>query len=100
MNVTGITIILAMILCATTIQGFPMFIRGRCLCTGPGVRAVKVADIEKAAVLYPTNICDKTEVIITLKLHKGKRCLNPTSKQGKAIIQRAQRVKLSKYQNV
>ncbi|XP_037385212.1 C-X-C motif chemokine 11 [Talpa occidentalis] len=91
MNVTGMTIVLAVILCATTVQGFPMFRGGRCLCLGPGVRAVKVASIKEATILYPSNSCDKTEVIITLKFGKGKRCLNPTSKLAKEIIKRAQK---------
>lgn len=40
-----------------------MFKGGRCLCIGPGVKAVKVADIEKIAVIYPSNNCDKVEVM-------------------------------------
>ncbi|XP_011821588.1 PREDICTED: C-X-C motif chemokine 11 isoform X3 [Mandrillus leucophaeus] len=86
MSVKGMAIALAMILCATVVQGFPMFKRGRCLCIGPGVKAVKVADIEKASIIYPSNNCDKIEVIITLKENKGQRCLNPKSKQARLII--------------
>ncbi|EHB09524.1 C-X-C motif chemokine 11 [Heterocephalus glaber] len=86
MNVKGMAIVLAVIFSATIVQGFPMFKRGRCLCIGPGLKAVKVADIEKASIIYPSNSCDKIELIITLKAHKGKRCLNPTSKQAGLII--------------
>ncbi|XP_057585346.1 C-X-C motif chemokine 11 isoform X1 [Hippopotamus amphibius kiboko] len=85
MSVKGMAIVLAVIFCATAVQGFPMFKRGRCLCTGSGVKAVKVAYIEKVSIIYPSNNCDKTEVIITLKANKGQRCLNPKSKQAKVI---------------
>ncbi|XP_029800582.1 C-X-C motif chemokine 11 [Suricata suricatta] len=99
MSVKGMVIVLAVIFCATIVQGFPMFKGGRCLCIGPGVKAVKVADIEKATIIYPSNNCDKTEVIITLKAHKGQRCLNPKSKQAN-IIKKIKRMNFLKYQNV
>ncbi|ELK16441.1 C-X-C motif chemokine 11 [Pteropus alecto] len=86
MSVKGMVIVLAVIFCATIAQGFPMFKGGRCLCIGPGVKAVKVANIEKVSVIYPSNNCDKIEVIIILKTHKGQRCLNPRSKQANIII--------------
>ncbi|XP_002924777.1 C-X-C motif chemokine 11 [Ailuropoda melanoleuca] len=92
MSVKGTVIVLAVIFCATIVQGFPMFKGGRCLCIGPGVRAVKVADIEKATIIYPSNNCDKTEVIITLKAHKGQRCLNPKSKQASIIMKKIKRM--------
>ncbi|KAM7159178.1 C-X-C motif chemokine 11 [Molossus nigricans] len=98
MNVKGMAIVLAVIVCATTCQGFPMFKGGRCLCIGPGVKAVKVADIEKISVIYPSNRCDKTEVIITLKAHKRQRCLNPRSKQANIIIKNAERRNFLKHQ--
>ncbi|XP_016011531.2 C-X-C motif chemokine 11 isoform X1 [Rousettus aegyptiacus] len=86
MSMKGTVIVLAVILCATIAQGFPMFKGGRCLCIGPGVKAVKVANIEKISVIYPSNNCNKIEVIITLKTHKGQRCLNPKSKQANILI--------------
>ncbi|XP_050646850.1 C-X-C motif chemokine 11 isoform X2 [Macaca thibetana thibetana] len=92
MSVKGMAIALAMILCTTVVQGFPMFKRGRCLCIGPGIKAVKVADIEKASIIYPSNNCDKIEVIITLKENKGQRCLNPKSKQARLIIKLKERI--------
>ncbi|XP_021558104.2 C-X-C motif chemokine 11 [Neomonachus schauinslandi] len=100
MSVKGMVIALAVIVCATIVQGFPMFKGGRCLCIGPGVKAVKVADIEKATIIYPSNNCDKIEVIITLKAHKGRRCLNPKSKQASIIIKKIGRMNFLKYQNV
>ncbi|XP_025743506.1 C-X-C motif chemokine 11 [Callorhinus ursinus] len=100
MSVKGMVIALAVIVCATTVQGFPMFKAGRCLCRGPGVKAVKVANIEKATIIYPSNNCDKIEVIITLKAHKGQRCLNPKSKQASIIIKKIERMNFLKYQNV
>lgn len=93
-------IVLAVIFCATIVQGFPMFKGGRCLCIGPGVKAVKVADIEKATIIYPSNNCNKIEVIITLKAHKGQRCLNPKSKQANIIIKKIKRMNFLKYQDV
>ncbi|KAI5278827.1 C-X-C motif chemokine 11 [Manis pentadactyla] len=84
----GTAMVLAVVLCATVLQGFPMFKRGRCLCISPGVKAVRVADIEKATIIYPSNSCNKIEVIITLKARKGQRCLNPKSKQAKVIIRK------------
>ncbi|XP_061047479.1 C-X-C motif chemokine 11 isoform X1 [Eubalaena glacialis] len=86
MNMKGMATVLAVIFCATIVQGFPMFKGGRCLCIGPGVKAVKVADIEKVSIIYPSNNCDKTEVIITLKTHRGQKCLNTKAKQAKVII--------------
>ncbi|VFV42253.1 c-x-c motif chemokine 11-like [Lynx pardinus] len=100
MNVKGMVIVLAVIFCATIVQGFPMFKWGRCLCIGPGVKAVKVADIEKATIIYPSNNCNKIEVIITLKAHKGQRCLNPKSKQANIIIKKIKRMNFLKYQDV
>ncbi|XP_077607469.1 C-X-C motif chemokine 11 [Crocuta crocuta] len=100
MSMKGMIIVLAVIFCVTIVQGFPMFKGGRCLCIGPGVKAVKVADIEKATIIYPSNNCDKTEVIITLKAHKGQRCLNPKSKQANIIIKKIKRMNFLKYQNV
>ncbi|XP_019479042.1 PREDICTED: C-X-C motif chemokine 11 [Hipposideros armiger] len=98
MSVKGMAIVLAVIFCATIAQGFPMFKGGRCLCVGPGVKAVRVADIEKVSVIYPSNYCDKTEVIITMKTHKRQRCLNPRSKQANIIIKITERMNLLKYQ--
>uniref|UniRef100_A0A671G172 C-X-C motif chemokine ligand 11 n=1 Tax=Rhinolophus ferrumequinum TaxID=59479 RepID=A0A671G172_RHIFE len=95
MGVKGMAIVLAVIFCTTIVQGFPMFKRGR-LCIRPGVKAV-VADIEKVSVFYPSNNCDKTEVIITMKTHKRQRCLNPRSKQANIIIKNAERMKFLKY---
>ncbi|XP_016011532.2 C-X-C motif chemokine 11 isoform X2 [Rousettus aegyptiacus] len=92
MSMKGTVIVLAVILCATIAQGFPMFKGGRCLCIGPGVKAVKVANIEKISVIYPSNNCNKIEVIITLKTHKGQRCLNPKSKQANILIKKAERM--------
>ncbi|XP_004280260.1 C-X-C motif chemokine 11 [Orcinus orca] len=100
MNTKGMATVLAVIFCATIVQGFPMFKGGRCLCTHPGVKAVKVADIEKVSIIYPSNNCDKIEVIITLKTHKGQRCLNTNSKQAKVIIKKAKRMNFLKYQKV
>ncbi|XP_015397933.1 C-X-C motif chemokine 11 [Panthera pardus] len=100
MSVKGMVIVLAVIFCATIVQGFPMFKGGRCLCIGPGVKGVKVADIEKATIIYPSNNCNKIEVIITLKAHKGQRCLNPKSKQANIIIKKIKRMNFLKYQDV
>ncbi|XP_072797941.1 C-X-C motif chemokine 11 isoform X1 [Vicugna pacos] len=100
MSLKSMVIVLAVILCATTVKGFPMFKGGRCLCIGRGVKAVKVADIEKVSIIYPTNNCDKTEVIITLKAHKGQRCLNSKSKQANVIIKKVERMNFLKYQNI
>ncbi|KAM5159491.1 C-X-C motif chemokine 11 isoform 2-T2 [Callospermophilus lateralis] len=99
MNVKGMAIVLAVIVCAMITEGFPMFKGGRCLCIGPGVKAVKLTDIEKASVIYPSNSCNKIEVIITLKAHKGQRCLNPRSKQASFIIKQVERKNFFKYRN-
>jgi C-X-C motif-containing chemokine 11 len=45
-----------------------MFKQGRCLCIGPGMKAVKMAEIEKASVIYPSNGCDKVEVMYVLEV--------------------------------
>ncbi|KAM9677526.1 C-X-C motif chemokine 11 [Trichechus inunguis] len=100
MSVKGMVIALAILFCATIVQGFPMFKRGRCLCIGPGVKAVRVADIEKASIIYPSYNCDKLEVIITLKANKGQRCLNPRSKQANLIIKEVQRMNFLRHQNI
>ncbi|XP_037006126.2 C-X-C motif chemokine 11 [Artibeus jamaicensis] len=97
MNVNGMAIVLALIFCATAVQGFPMFKGGRCLCIGPGVKAVKVANIEKVSVMFPSNYCNKTEVIITLKAQKKQRCLNPQSKQAIIIIKKAEEMNSLKH---
>lgn len=51
-----------------SVPGFVMFKGGRCLCIGPGVKAVKLAAIEKASVIYPSNGCDKVEVMYVLEV--------------------------------
>ncbi|XP_066137063.1 C-X-C motif chemokine 11 [Saccopteryx bilineata] len=99
MSVKGMAIVLAVIVCATIAQGFPMFKGGRCLCIGSGVKGVRMANIEKISVIYPSINCDKTEVIITLKAHKGQRCLNPRSKQGNYIIKNVERMNFLKQRN-
>ncbi|MBZ3888016.1 C-X-C motif chemokine 11, partial [Sciurus carolinensis] len=68
------------------VLGFPMFKGGRCLCIGPGAKAVKLTDIEKASIIYPSNSCDKIEVIATMKKNGEKRCLNPESKAIKNLL--------------
>ncbi|XP_076782622.1 C-X-C motif chemokine 11 isoform X2 [Arvicanthis niloticus] len=100
MNRKGIAIALAVIIWATTTQGFVMFKGGRCLCIGPGVKAVKLAAIEKASVIYPSNGCDKVEVIVTLKAHKGQKCLDPRSKQARLIMQTIEKKNIFKRQNM
>ncbi|XP_037685941.1 C-X-C motif chemokine 11 isoform X1 [Choloepus didactylus] len=100
MCVKGMAIALAVLFCATIVPGFPMFKGGRCLCIGPGVKAVKVTDIEKASIIYPSNNCDKIEVIVTLKAHKGERCLNPRSKQANFIIKKVERMNFLKISNI
>uniref|UniRef100_A0A8C7BAX9 C-X-C motif chemokine ligand 11 n=1 Tax=Neovison vison TaxID=452646 RepID=A0A8C7BAX9_NEOVI len=94
MSVKGMVIALTVIVCATVVQGFPMFKGGRCLCIGPGVKAVKVADIEKATIIYPIMN------FINLKARKGQRCLNPKSKQASIIIKKIQRMNFLKHQIV
>ncbi|XP_012790281.1 C-X-C motif chemokine 11 [Sorex araneus] len=81
----GMIIVLAVIICTTFVQGFPMFKRRRCHCIDT-VKAVKVTDIEKISIIQPSINCDKIEMIITLKAPRRQRCLNPRSKQAKAII--------------
>ncbi|XP_076998534.1 C-X-C motif chemokine 11 [Tamandua tetradactyla] len=100
MSMKGIAIALAMLFCATIVQGVPMSKGGRCLCIGLGVTAVKMADIEKASIIYPSNNCDKIEVIITLKAHKGKRCLKPRSKQANLIIKKVEKMNFLQHQNI
>ncbi|XP_075399666.1 C-X-C motif chemokine 11 [Tenrec ecaudatus] len=91
MSLKGLAVALTILICATIIQGFPMLHRVRCLCTGPGVKAVRVADIAKASLIYPSYDCENLEVIITLKRNKGQQCLNPRSKQASLIIKEVQR---------
>ncbi|XP_048220424.1 C-X-C motif chemokine 11 isoform X2 [Perognathus longimembris pacificus] len=91
MNLKGMVVVLALLFYAAIVQGFPMFRGGRCLCLGPRASAVKVAHIEKVAILYPSNSCDHMEVIVTLKAQKGQRCLDPRSKQASSMIKQAQR---------
>ncbi|XP_037685942.1 C-X-C motif chemokine 11 isoform X2 [Choloepus didactylus] len=87
MCVKGMAIALAVLFCATIVPG-------------PGVKAVKVTDIEKASIIYPSNNCDKIEVIVTLKAHKGERCLNPRSKQANFIIKKVERMNFLKISNI
>ncbi|KAM5271766.1 LOW QUALITY PROTEIN: C-X-C motif chemokine 11 [Ctenodactylus gundi] len=91
MNLEGTAIVLAAMFCATIAQSFPMF-KGHCLCTGPGEKTVNVADTEKASLMYLSNRYDKIEVTITLKAHKGQRCLNSKSKQASLIIKLLERI--------
>lgn len=77
-----------------------MFKGGRCLCIDSGVKAVKMAAIEKVSIIYPSNGCDKVEVIVTLKGHKGQRCLDPRSKQGRLIMQTIQKKNILRRQNM
>ncbi|XP_053451176.1 C-X-C motif chemokine 11 isoform X2 [Nycticebus coucang] len=100
MRLKGVAVALALIVYAATVQGFPMFKRGRCLCPDKLLKAVKLGNIEKASIIYPDNNCDKMEVIITLKAHKGQRCLNPKSKQASLIIKEIKRKNFLKYKNV
>ncbi|XP_038191554.1 C-X-C motif chemokine 11 [Arvicola amphibius] len=98
-DMKGMAMAFAVLICATTVQGFTMFRVGRCLCLDPGVKAVRMADIEKVSIIYPTRGCAKVEVIVTLKANKGERCLNPKSKQARIIQQAIERKNSSKRQN-
>ncbi|XP_004596233.1 C-X-C motif chemokine 11 [Ochotona princeps] len=100
MSVKGMAIVLAVLFCTTIVQGFPMFRRGRCLCVGSGLNAVKMADIKEASIIFPSGSCEKIEVIVTLKAQKGQRCLNPRSRQANRMIKQIQRKHLLKHQNV
>ncbi|XP_036056256.1 C-X-C motif chemokine 11 [Onychomys torridus] len=98
-NMKGTAIALAVIICATVVQGFSMFKRGRCLCIDPRAKAVKLAAIETVSIIYPSNSCDKVEVIITLKAHKGQICLDPKSKQARLIRQAIERKTSLRHKN-
>lgn len=100
MNRTGMAVALAVIIWATTVPGFVMFKGGRCLCIDSGVKAVKMAAIEKVSIIYPSNGCDKVEVIVTLKGHKGQRCLDPRSKQARLIMQIIQKKDILRHKNM
>ncbi|XP_021505567.2 C-X-C motif chemokine 11 [Meriones unguiculatus] len=100
MNTKGMAIALALIICATAVQGFVMFKGGRCLCIGPGAKAVRKADIERVSVIHPSNGCDKVEVIVTLKAQKGQRCLDPRSKQARLIRQKIEKNNSLKHRNM
>nr|NP_062367.1 C-X-C motif chemokine 11 precursor [Mus musculus]Q9JHH5.1 RecName: Full=C-X-C motif chemokine 11; AltName: Full=Interferon-inducible T-cell alpha chemoattractant; Short=I-TAC; AltName: Full=Small-inducible cytokine B11; Flags: Precursor [Mus musculus]AAF71824.1 CxC chemokine SCYB11.pep [Mus musculus]AAF77095.1 interferon-inducible T cell alpha chemoattractant proprotein [Mus musculus]AAF79022.1 SCYB11 [Mus musculus]AAF79048.1 CxC chemokine SCYB11 [Mus musculus] len=100
MNRKVTAIALAAIIWATAAQGFLMFKQGRCLCIGPGMKAVKMAEIEKASVIYPSNGCDKVEVIVTMKAHKRQRCLDPRSKQARLIMQAIEKKNFLRRQNM
>lgn len=77
-----------------------MFKGGRCLCINPGAKVVKMAAIKEVSVIYPSNGCDKVEVIVTLKAHKGQRCLDPASKQARLIMQTIQKKNFLRRQNM
>ncbi|XP_041527540.1 C-X-C motif chemokine 11 [Microtus oregoni] len=98
-DMKGIAIAFAVLICATAVQGFTMFRAGRCLCIDPGVKAVRMADIERVSIIYPTRGCAKVEVIVTLKANKGETCLNPKSKQAHIIQQAIERKSSLKRQN-
>ncbi|XP_017656221.1 C-X-C motif chemokine 11 [Nannospalax galili] len=100
MTTKGMAVALAVILCTAVVQGVLMFKGGRCLCRGPGMKAVRRANIEKASVIYPSNSCDRVEVIITLKEHRGQRCLDPSSKQGRLIRQYHEKKNFLKHWNI
>lgn len=100
MNRTGMAVALAVIIWATTVPGFVMFKGGRCLCINRGVKAVKMTMIEEVSVIYPSNGCDKVEVIVTLKAHKGQKCLDPRSKQARLIMQTIQKKNFLRRQNM
>ncbi|KAL6047999.1 hypothetical protein STEG23_036120 [Scotinomys teguina] len=87
MNMRGMAIAVAVIVCAATVQGFSMFKRARCLCIESRTKAVRMADVETVSIIYPSNGCDRVEVIITLKAHKRQTCLDPESKQARLIRQ-------------
>nr|XP_031539871.1 C-X-C motif chemokine 11 [Vicugna pacos] len=63
MSLKSMVIVLAVILCATTVKGIWYF-------------------------------------FITLKAHKGQRCLNSKSKQANVIIKKVERMNFLKYQNI
>ncbi|XP_057628885.1 C-X-C motif chemokine 11 [Chionomys nivalis] len=98
-DMKGVAVAFAVLICATAVQGFTMFRAGRCLCINTGMKAVRMADIERVSVIYPTRGCAKVEVIVTLKANKGERCLNPKSKQAHIIQQAIERKSSLKRQN-
>lgn len=45
-----------------------MFKGGRCLCIDRGAKVVKMAAIKEVSVIYPSNGCDKVEVMYVMEM--------------------------------
>ncbi|XP_048876414.1 C-X-C motif chemokine 11-6-like isoform X5 [Brienomyrus brachyistius] len=77
------------------VEGMTIVSTDRCLCIDDGVKFIKPANIEKIEVYSPSSLCQKMEIIVTMKNGEEKKCLNPESKFAKNFIKNSQRRKRS-----
>ncbi|XP_072480222.1 C-X-C motif chemokine 11 isoform X2 [Notamacropus eugenii] len=89
MSLKVLAALLAILLYSPDVHGFLMFRKNRCLCRGPMVNAVNLRNVKNVSIIFPSNSCDKNEIVITPIKDGNKMCLNPESKQGKFILKRA-----------
>ncbi|XP_031425831.1 C-X-C motif chemokine 11-like [Clupea harengus] len=83
MNVVTATLLL-LLMTALIANGVPMNTSQRCLCKGKLRDRVRCTNISGVRVVPASSSCDNKEIVVKLK--KGRRvCLNPASRQGKAI---------------
>ncbi|KAG7481354.1 hypothetical protein MATL_G00065800 [Megalops atlanticus] len=72
----------------TIIEAHPMSNSQRCLCEGTTQASVAVSNVQ-AYKVYPESLaCDRIEILVQLKTGRVV-CLNPNSKIGQVMKQRA-----------
>ncbi|XP_041128824.1 C-X-C motif chemokine 10-like [Polyodon spathula] len=79
MNSTATLFFISFVLCAA-VEGTSLYGKGRCICLKNGDDFVRGRNIVKLEVIPKSPMCDRLEIIVTMKGTAEQRCLNPQSK--------------------
>ncbi|KAK6492538.1 C-X-C motif chemokine 10-like [Huso huso] len=79
MNSTATLFFISFVLCVA-VEGTSLYGKGRCFCLRDGDDFVRRRNIEKLEVIPKSPMCQRLEIIVTLKGTAEQRCLNPQSK--------------------
>ncbi|KAG8454244.1 hypothetical protein GDO86_000764, partial [Hymenochirus boettgeri] len=75
----SVVILCGLLLFLSCVLGMSPLGKQRCLCRGKNAGRIDVKSLEKLEVFPPSPVCEKIEIIATMK-SGYKTCLNPKSK--------------------
>ncbi|XP_025945955.1 C-X-C motif chemokine 10-like [Apteryx rowi] len=86
MNKTLVLGLSLMFVIFTAIQGDLVSRGGECLCIEKGSNFVHPKFLQKIELFPKSPVCERIEIIATMKRTGKRRCLNPDSKQVKSLM--------------